>query len=730
MACTSAITSTVLTAGASFLANGAIPALGGSPLSASSSLTGAMTGINTQGWASSLNSTLSSMQSSITSFTGPMTAAWTNLQNTVGGSVFSSALGSLGPNAASALSSVVSGSIQSAQQYGLSWAGQTLNGIPGGTLVSGLIADPGKLGSIVGQAQSYVTQANQFINAASNAGGFLEKTWTNMDNVMTGGLTGISTWAKGLGGDIANLGNVVSWDKLSNLGSPGQLLENISKSTGLGEIGNKLSTLALDNNTLKSLGGSLVNASILAANGSPINMNTLGIDINAVAAQGASLPAAFQKQVYNVLQGVTGDKLTQVQSILGSNISGLNSAADLLNPAKIMPQAYQTLQTVIRTASPGWRAIYEDSTGAVNPELDFLGDNLKGIIPDDIAIANGALSRSFQQVKNISNTTTDSLSTAVLSMETAKGLPDIQTQDTPLPPAVKEFWQDQYNDSSSGIILGTGTGNVLTLCDCIGFAAGYNAAQPINDMANVTLQLESEGAFDGFNMPGDYDDPNIGIYQVIQYFCAGDYGPFPVYDPPIPPGPPPDPMPTPVSYEVIIPAGVKGEGTYSALTEEDAFADAWINGIIPAAEAELYIAAAVNPTLTAEQNTYNDIWTDQLGREFVNQQRITDISGTPSFSDIPSTSTTAMQMATSLHSYGTETDVGGAAYYFENIADTSTLGGQATVAALREGRNIQRLNEAGLGNDLSLDIYGVQEQAELSSGQNTEQEALDSLIKS
>ena len=89
-----------------------------------------------------------------------------------------------------------------------------------------------------------------------------------------------------------------------------------------------------------------------------------------------------------------------------------------------------------------------------------------------------------------------------------------------------------------------------------------------------------------------------------------------------------------------------------------------------------------------------------------------------------------MQFAENLHRYGNDTAVGGVAQYLEGIAVTSSLGGQSVVAAMREGRNIVRLQAAGLADDTSFDQYGVQPQAELSSGQNTEQEALDSLIKS
>jgi len=48
--------------------------------------------------------------------------------------------------------------------------------------------------------------------------------------------------------------------------------------------------------------------------------------------------------------------------------------------------------------------------------------------------------------------------------------------------------------------------------------------------------------------------------------------------------------------------------------------------------------------------------------------------------------------------YGLLTASGDAAEFLENIADTTTLGGQAIVGAMREGRNNARLSAAGLYN--------------------------------
>jgi len=56
-----------------------------------------------------------------------------------------------------------------------------------------------------------------------------------------------------------------------------------------------------------------------------------------------------------------------------------------------------------------------------------------------------------------------------------------------------------------------------------------------------------------------------------------------------------------------------------------------------------------------------------------------------------------MSFVQQLPTYGTQTSSCGPAYFIEQIANTSIIGGQAIVGALREGQNNQVLNAAGLG---------------------------------
>ena len=63
---------------------------------------------------------------------------------------------------------------------------------------------------------------------------------------------------------------------------------------------------------------------------------------------------------------------------------------------------------------------------------------------------------------------------------------------------------------------------------------------------------------------------------------------------------------------------------------------------------------------------------------------------------------TALGLASQLHDIGLDVSTGGAAQFFENIANTSTITGQAVIASMREGRNIAVLNAAGIQLDTQL----------------------------
>jgi hypothetical protein len=112
------------------------------------------------------------------------------------------------------------------------------------------------------------------------------------------------------------------------------------------------------------------------------------------------------------LLNVTGDCLTDVLSILDTTTPGIETMADLLNPAKLFPTSFSSLTL----PTPDGPVLIYDEIGAVNsvivPILNSGSvsptgcDELAKIVPQANAAASRALQIAFQQVKGITGVTT------------------------------------------------------------------------------------------------------------------------------------------------------------------------------------------------------------------------------------------------------------------------------------------------------------------------------------
>ena len=731
-----------MTAAASFIANGGLSEiLGGAPIGGAEALGGlsevtvffpdgtsqvmstaqatsqGLLQTTSQSWYTSLTQTLGEMKNAVLEFTEPMRTAWNQIATApvaAGNEVFLSTVGTYGPKTAAFLQTVTENAYRTAIQTGITWAGTSLGG-PGEFVLGALQGDAKVLGGIFNAAQSYVDTANSFVNAAERSGKYLEKTFTSMDNTITAGVTGVSNWVKGVGEDIGKLGNTVSWENLKNLGSPGQLMANMENQGTLGPMYDKLGAIKVNEKTAQELGYNLVTSAFNVVTGKKssiglgdltqnISLKELGVDLNGLARAGAALPPTVQKEIYGQLGTLNPTEVSQVKAILGNTQAAVRQGQDLLNPTKLFGKSFTTLTTPIRTASVGFRAIYEDTSGSVNPELDNLGQNLKGIIPDDLAVANDALARSLLQIKGIQNSSSDVLAVTVSGLENLEGLPLIQNQTQYVPQGVIDYWKSYYGEDYD-IKLGTGALNQLVVSDVIGFAAGYNSGSYLQDNATKLAELNSAGAFNEFTQVQ-------GIYETIQAFAQGTFGPT-------------ENPPMSGQYEVVIPAGWAAAGTYGPFaTAVEAYEDAWINGIIPftaLANVDIIQNYSVAQTVYNNENT----WQEQLGREHLNRQRIDLVAA-----DILPTNNTAMSFAQQLPELGRRTEFGGPAMWLERVANADTLGGQALIAAMREGRNAERLAEAQLQQDAPIDTSMIEEPGTLAPSQYTQEQAEALVIRS
>ena len=703
MACAGAITATVLTAGAGLaggIGGNPLASITGAPLSITDSVTG-LTGAPTLAGMTSITSAvqglpnMSALTSTVGGITGGLPAglqsSFSNMASGLGDNVFSAgfdvfsgdALGVMG--AASGISSVL--------PTGLADAAKVMGGSLSG---ANILGDASKFGSILGAAEGFVGSSNQMIAAATNAAGsFAGGTFPGMDAIGTGGLSGLTNALPDFGADLGSLGSTIDFESIGDLGSPGQLLKNMDLAGSLGPMYEKVAAIKIDPGLAGSLGGSLSSVTNAIANKTGgLSIGDLGISSSDIAQLGSNLPNNIQGQIYDAFGDLNTTQLGDVKGILKNTQASITNGADLMNPQKLFPTSFSTLTAPLRTASVGDRAIY-DAQGGVNGEFESLGAPLAGALPDDLAVANGALARSFGQIKGIESTNNQTLTTAATNLETLKDLPLVQNQTVYVEPAVTTFWTSQYSVQDN-IQLATGPNGTYQLSDAIGYAAGYNSFAPLQQNQILMQELIDSGAMNVFYAAGSSSSSSTGILIIMDYFVAG------AYDPIAP------------STDYIIPAGVYGAGTYA--TQELAW-----GGIIAAAKTLMQTFYNDHTQAQTIQLNFKRLQEQQAREKLIRAKIDLDLD------TVPANTNNAVQLATNLPNYALDTSAGGSAELLERVMNFDSTGGQASVAAMREARNIDKLTAANIVQDGPIPVTQPANPGSLLSGTYTVAEA-DAII--
>jgi len=244
----------------------------------------------------------------------------------------------------------------------------------------------------------YKDSTNGVIESLNLSLTHLDGIYSNMNDLITGDITGVSISTFFWGQDLTRLGRILDLQTIQNFGNPDNLLRTIAK--------NKAMTTSLN--------------IAFAASGIQASDITNIID-------GQSANNTQQKLLYACFTLITGDDLKEILIPLNCRTQGLDTLADLLNPKKIFPKSYETLtfpqynSEPRTTNSKTYYLLYEG--GQVNkiPSLSY-GDRLNGILPADIAYACDAFSMSMRQVKNIQNIDIEKFAQVVTNLENVNDL--------------------------------------------------------------------------------------------------------------------------------------------------------------------------------------------------------------------------------------------------------------------------------------------------------------------
>jgi len=297
-------------------------------------------------------------------------------------------------------------------------------------------------------------------------------------------------------------------------------------------------------------------------------------------------------------------------------------------------------------------------------------DRLQQIIPADQALANKALAVSLAQITNIGSLTLPALASAVGNIATTKDLPLISNLTTAVPPNVASY----YNTLATG----SGVNGTIQVVDVIGLASGWLATSAFGQTVAIFNTMDMSEL--------------VTVYNTMANSAYGNYGNTDA-------GP------------LTIPGGLPCHGTYTGNAVYDS-ATGNVDGYDPTAldsamacllgsagTAVAHLETSY-PTQCAELNT---LW-NGMANQVVNENSIQNTIHL-NYANLQAHSTTSIySFIYSLPQYGTQTEVGGLAQMLENMSDLSTLGGEAVVACLRQGRNAVALGNAGIPTNLTIPI--------------------------
>jgi len=347
------------------------------------------------------------------------------------------------------------------------------------------------------QASSFITSTNKAIMSATNASTFLEGTFSNMDDLITSDITGISLATTKLGQDLIALGKSIDLSTISTFGLPSNLLRTLYKNNALTKD---------------------ISLAIVAINQDP-NIDLSTTTINGIL-NGAVTTVDQERLLYSAYNIIVGDSLHEVLVGLNCTTPRLDSLADLLNVIKLFPNSYDTLTVPLYNVTqsvnnsktyypiyvggvtninlsapsvvaqvgsqlPNGAPISSQATSSITQDVPVgFGSYLQNILPKDIAIAAGAFSITVQQVKNITRVPIEKFAQVVISLETMQGL-TTNSSNVPVDTTLA-------TSGTSSLALGSGPYGTYTISDFFGSMTGLpyvgrNIQNLITDIQTSTL---------------------------------------------------------------------------------------------------------------------------------------------------------------------------------------------------------------------------------------------------
>lgn len=525
--------------------------------------------------------------------------------------------------------------------------------------------DSGKFAQGFGAVQGYISTVNDAINTAVNANEYLGPTFTTMNDLITGDLTKVNSDLATFATDLTAQGQMVNMQNLDLYGTPAGLLQQLSKVAKIqGETIPPVQSLLLAAGLTTKNIADLVNdnrAGLFNPNGLTENeFNTL------------------QKIAYTAMTMVTGDDLALVLDILDITTPNVQNMGQLLDATVVFPNSYTTLLT----PSPDGAIPIFGTTGSVNSNVQpvvalYLPtptgcDELGKIIPPQDAVANKAIQLALQQVTGIATPDLPGLAETIQGFAPDQWNIDDEYLENSFTTSDETIYQSQQ-DVPAGIDITdtaywepTSLGGISTITDLPLIAAQTTPVDTsVTDYFADTVATGSgpDGVITTYDVLGLAIDSNDFAAQLATATTAINAlqgaGSLNTLN---------------TAYTNIL-AAVNDAGVLAQITNA--------NNAISALSASPYVT------------TLNTAWNYMAN--FMNLEKgYQNAAGVDYFNLQASEKSSVYGFVQNLTQYAQLTAARDACQFLQNIADTTTRGGQAIVGAMREARNKPRLQATGL----------------------------------
>jgi len=224
----------------------------------------------------------------------------------------------------------------------------------------------------VAQANSWTAGRNAIITSAIiDTAEYALQYGTSIDSQVTARLSDVNKALPSFSSELAATGSIINFENLNELGNPVAFMKNLQTQAGglavlepalaaQGINPAKLSQVLSDNaytNLLANLTieDALGNSGIIEIPETELVRDSLSGSVTVYGGSAAVARKGLGKAVFDALGSVKGTDLSLLQSVMGSNVSGVDSAQELLDPTKLFPTSYPALTSqapVERSVSP------------------------------------------------------------------------------------------------------------------------------------------------------------------------------------------------------------------------------------------------------------------------------------------------------------------------------------------------------------------------------------------